>query len=122
MSLVHRVLILNRPLKIRGFTFMQWFQMLVGLALSFWAFTWVPKEWKVANLPAGFIVGLLMFCGLLVFINGSQMKPGIWWRNLVAYRLKLVPVKFLPHSETSQLYPDPTIVEAPKIEDEMYIR
>src|SRR5262249_45101386 len=97
MSLVHRVVILNKPLKIRGLTISQWVLMTIALGVAIGAGSIIPSNWKLGNLPAGFIVGLLIFCAALLFTQAMQMKPMTWWRNMIAYRLKLVPMTFLPH-------------------------
>jgi hypothetical protein len=121
MSQVHRVVILNKPLKIRGYTPWQWGLGTVALAVAFWSFSLFPHEWKIANLPVGFIVGLLIFCAALVFISASQMKPALWWRNSIMYRLGLLPVKFLPRVLPAQIYPDKTIIDSARKEQTAYI-
>lgn len=121
MSLVHRVVILNKPLKIRGLTISQWVLMTVALGISIGAGSVIPQGWKLGNLPAGFIVGLGIFCGALLFTQAMQMKPAVWWRNMIAYRLKLVPMTFLPHSERGTIYPDPSIVDPGRREDMPYV-
>jgi len=121
MSLVHRVVILNKPLKIRGLTISQWVLMTVALGLAIAAGSFIPGNWKIGNLPAGFIVGMLIFCAALLFTQAMQMKPMTWWRNLIAYRLKLVPMKFLPRSERGTIYPDPSIVDPGRDEDLPYV-
>lgn len=121
MSLVHRVIVLNKPLKIRGFSILQWVQIVLALALSFGVFTLFPKEWKIGNLPTGFIVALIFFCGVMVLINALEMRPFAWWRNKFLYGLKVLPIEFLPHPEEAHIYPDSTIVEAPKERDRFYV-
>ena len=121
MSLVHRVIILNKPLKIRGFTVSQWVVMVLAAATAFGVGSAMPGNWKVGNLPVGFLVGLGIFCGAMLISQGLQMKPLTWWRNMIAYRLKLVPMTYLPHSEPGTIYPDPTVVDPGRKEDLPYV-
>lgn len=114
MSQVHRVIILNRPMKIRGYTPFQWILMVASAAGAFAVLSWFPKEWKVQNLPVGFLVGLCVFCVALVFIHASQLKTFIWWRNVIFYALGVLPRVFLPHSEPSVTYLEPDKVEEKK--------
>jgi hypothetical protein len=122
MSLVHRVIVLNKPLKIRGFTLFQWAMMVIAAALAFALGSYVPKEWKLANLPVGFIVGLLIFSAVLVVINALEMRPMAWWKNQFLYRLKFAPTQFLPHPEDARSCTDASIHEAPRKEDTYYVR
>ena len=121
MSLVHRVIILNKPLKIRGFSILQWCLMVLTLGFSFGIFTLFPKEWKLGNLPTGFIVALCFFCAVLMLINALELKPLAWWRNRIFYGLNVLPIQFLPHPEEAQPYPDSSIVEAPRERDKFYV-
>ena len=120
MSVIQRVILLNKPFKIRGYTVIQWLILGVSVALSFIVGTSVPREMKLGNLPLGFLVGLSIFCGAIVFVSASQMHPFIWWRNLLLTRLGLLPKVYLPHRESGYIYPDPTIVEPSKAEDQAY--
>lgn len=122
MSLVHRVIVLNKPLKIRGYTIFQWVLMVAGAGLGFTAFSFVPKEWKLGNVPVGLIVGIGVFCAVMVPMTMLELRPRAWWKNQFLYRLKLAPTTFLPHPEQGRAYPDPTIIEAPKKQDQYYVR
>ena len=124
MSLVHRVIILNKPLKIRGMSVKQWGFGALSVLVSFGIATLFPKEWKLFDkYPTGITVGFLFFCGSLVILNALDMKPLMWWKNVFLYRLKLVPTQYMPHPETPpSVYPDPTIVEALRKEDQFYVR
>lgn len=122
MSLVHKVIILNKPLKIRGFTVWQWILLAVSVAVAFIFGAKVPHDWKLGNLPLGFIVGLLIVCGAMVFVGASEMKPLAWWRNLFLYRLGLAPRVFFPHvEEQGHPYPDPDIIDQPRASEDNYI-
>lgn len=121
MSVVQRVIILNKPFKIRGYTVMQWIILAVALALAFLIGSKIPHDWKLGNIPAGFLVGLLIFCGAIVFVSATQMRPMLWWKNVILYKLGIAPSLFLPHHEEGQPYPDPTIIEPVKREDQPYV-
>lgn len=122
MSQIHKVIILNKPLKIRGFTPIQWILLALSVALAFLVGTKVPGDWKLGNLPLGFILGMLIFCGALVYVKASEMKPFAWWRNLFLYRLGFLPRTYFPHiEEQTQIYPDPDVIDAPKREEDGYI-
>lgn len=122
MSVVHRVIILNKPLKIQGFSIGQWALMALGVAGGFiGAFNLVPKEWKILGAPAGVFVFVAIVGGVMVFVKACEMKPAAWWRNLLAYRLKLAPSVFLPRCEDGHVYPDPSIVEPGSGEERPYV-
>lgn len=111
MSQIHRVIILNKPLKIRGYTPFQWVLLASSLAVAFYIGSAVPREWKFGNIPAGFVIGMPIFIAAMVFVTASQMKPMIWWKNAILYGLKLMPLMFFPHNEEGSLYPDPSIID-----------
>ncbi len=121
MSVIQRVIILNKPFKLRGYTILQWVLLVGSLAIGFFVGSKVPGDWKLGNLPLGFILGLTIVCGALVFVSASQMKPGAWWRNTILYGLKIQPRMFLPHPEEGNIYPDPSIIDPVKIQDDAYI-
>jgi hypothetical protein len=121
MSQTHKVIILNKPLKIFDFTIIQlilmFFSILgaVGLSMQF------PKDWKFNGLPAGALVGIVFICITLALVKMSEVKPWAWWLNLLAYRLKAVPTIFIPKPEPAPIYPDPTIIEVKKASDQNYV-
>lgn len=130
MSLIHRVIILNQPTKfslmgLPRFTIWQWVMLLLSLCLAIFAFTQVPKDWKVGfnhEIPVGFLVGLLIFCGASVWIHASELRPGQWWRNFFLYNLGMVPKVYYPHIEEIDIpYPDPELIEEVEREEEGYI-
>ena len=124
MSLVHRVIILNKPLKIRGLSVKQWAFGALSILIAFGIATMFPKEWKLFDkYPTGITVGFLFFCASLVVINALDMKPLMWWKNVFLYRLKILPTQYMPHPEPPpSVYPDPSIIEAQRKEDQFYVR
>ncbi len=121
MSQVHKVIILNQPLKIRGYSISQWLLLVLGLITAFILGSNVPGNWKIGNLPAGFLVGLSVFCLVIVFVFAFEIKPYLWWRNLILYRLNLLPRVFRPSIEPSQTYPEPVTNEPTNRPDEYYV-
>ena len=47
MSVVQRVIILNKPFKIRGYTIVQWIILAGTLAVAFLVGSKVPPDWKI---------------------------------------------------------------------------
>jgi uncharacterized membrane protein required for colicin V production len=121
MSQIHRVILLNKPLKIFDFTPLQLILMFTATILSFVIGSNIPGNWKINGLPVGFLIGMTIFCAALAFVKMSEFKPWPWWRNRILYPLKLIPTEFLPHLEPAQLYPDPTIMDVKKASDDYYV-
>jgi len=121
MSQVHKVIILNKPLKIFDFTPLQLILLLVSTVVALIVGSKMPGNWKINGLPVGFLVGMVIFCGALVVVKMSEVKPWIWWKNLLVYRLRMAPTIFMPRPEEEAIYPDPTIIEAKKSSDEFYV-
>ncbi len=123
MSQVHKVIILNKPLKIFDFTPFQLILLVAATVTALLVGTNIPKDWKVGNLPAGFLAGLLIFCAAIVGVKMSEVKPWIWWKNNLLYRLGMVPKVFIPRPEDPpHIYPDPSIIEAKKASDDYYVQ
>jgi len=122
MSQIHKVIILNKPLKIFDFTPFQLILMFFSTITAFAVAGNVPSTWKLPNgLPVGFVLGLLIFCAAIVVVKMSEVKPWVWWRNMITYKLKLAPTSYLPKPEPGQLYPDPTIMDVKKKSDQYYV-
>lgn len=122
MSQVHRVLVLNKPFKIRGMTIMQWITMAAATAIAIFVGTKViPNNWKLGNIPAGLPVGILVWGAAYGYVTATETKPIAWWRNRILYALKIYPNLYLPKREEGVLYPDPSIREAVKREDQSYV-
>ena len=117
MSQVHKVINLKEPFRIFTMTVGQLGISAVGLLSAFFVGTNVPSDWKIHNMPAGFVVGLVVFCLSLVAGRMTELKPMVWWRNSILYRLKLIPSQFIPKPEEPVLYPDPTIIEKGQAEE-----
>ncbi len=124
MSLVHKVIILNKPLKIRGFTFGQWAILVIAVGLGFLLAFKVPQDWKLGNLPLGLFVWVIIVGGAMVGVNAAEFKPFAWWRNLFLYKLMgTLPKAYYPHiEEQTQIYPDPDVIDPVRREDEGYIQ
>jgi hypothetical protein len=121
MSQVHRVLVLNKPFKIRGFTVMQWITLGSATAIALFVGTKiVPSTWKLAGVPAGLFVGIAIWGIAAGYVTATETKPIVWWRNRLLYGFKLLPTLYLPKREEGTVYPDPTIKEAAKREDQSY--
>lgn len=117
MSQVHRVINLREPFKLFGMTIRQIGWLAIGIVLAFAVASRIPGEIKIANIPAGFWVGLAVVCMSIVVGSFTDLKPLVWWRNMIAYRLGLLPTLFIPKAEDAPLYPDPTIIERSDAEE-----
>ena len=96
----------------------------LSVGVGFWVgFNVVPQDWKLGgSVPVGLVVFVCLVGGMGAFVTASEMKPFIWWKNNFLYRLKLVPIQFLPRPQPGTLYPDPTIQEVRKRDDDYYVR
>lgn len=123
MSLVHKVIILNKPLKIRGFSFGQWAILAIAVSLGFFLAFKCPTDWKLGNLPLGVFVWVAIVGLAMVGVNAAEFKPMAWWRNLLLYKiLGTVPKAYYPHVEEENfIYPDPDVIDIQRREDEGYI-
>ena len=122
MSQVHRVLVLNKPFKIRGFTVMQWITLAGATAIALFVGTkMVPNDWKLGNVPAGLPIGIAIWGAAAGYVTATETKPVTWWKNKLLYGLKLLPNVYLPKREEGVVYPDPTIKEIVKREDQPYV-
>lgn len=111
MSQVHRVINLKEPFKLFGMTIKQIGWLALGVLIAFAVGSRIPGDWKIGNIPAGIVLGILVV-GLAIVAGGfTELKPLVWWRNMLFYRLGLLPTLFIPKAETGQIYPDPTIIE-----------
>lgn len=121
MSQVHKVIVLNKPLKIFEFTPIQLGMLVVAIIGGLLIATNMPKEWKFNNVPAGVFVFVGVVGAAMVLGKMSEVKPWMWWRNMVIYRLGIVPNTFVPKPEPAPLYPDPNIIETKKKTEGYYV-
>jgi hypothetical protein len=122
MSQIHRVILLNKPLKIFEFTISQLIFMFFAVVSAFITSSYVPQSWKLPNgLPVGFLIGVTIVCAAIAYVKMNEVRPWAWWRNLAYYRLNMMPRVYLPHPEPAAIYPDPTIIDVKKLEDEYYV-
>lgn len=120
MSVVQRVIVLNKPFKIRGYTIWQWIIMGVSAVLALFLATKMPNDWKINGAPIGVFVFVAVLGAGIAYVSATQMKPPAWWRNKFLYTLGIVPSIYLPNREEGQVYPDPTIIERAKRDDQDY--
>lgn len=121
MSRVHKVIVLNKPFKMWDFTIRQLVMLVVSICISLWILSNVPPGMKIGNLPANILCAIIFFCLCLPAVKFTDLKPIGWWKNLILYKLRLVPHHFIPKPEVGKIYPDPTIVEPKKKGDDFYI-
>ena len=121
MSQIQRVIILNKPFKIRNYTPFQWLVLLVSVGIAFLVGSKVPHDFKIGGAPAGVWVGVFIFGIGAGYIHVVQRRPFAWWRNRITYSLGLSPTLYLPKREEGQEYPDSSIKQAPKREDQPYV-
>ncbi len=121
MSQMHKVIILNKPLKVFDFTIIQLGMMFFAVLLSFAAATQVPKDVKVNGMPGGAVLFIVLICAAIALVKMSEIKPWGWWRNMLVYRMKMVPTVWMPHPEVAPIYPDPTIIEVKKKSEENFV-
>ena len=121
MSQMHKVIILNKPLKVFDFTIIQLGMMFFAVLFAFFAATQVPKDVKVNGMPGSAVLFIVLICADIALVKMSEIKPWGWWINMVAYRAKLIPSVWMPHPEVAPIYPDPTIIEAKKASENNYV-
>jgi len=112
MSQIHKVIDLKQPLKIFDFTPFQILVMAIGLILGFIAGTQNYGNAKLANIPVGFWIGLFIFSGSMVLSHMAQIKPFVWWKSMIIYKLKLMPVVYMPHPEPANEYLDASLSDS----------
>lgn len=122
MSQIQRVIILNKPFRIRGYTMMQWVIMGVAFSIAVIVGTkCVPHDWKLGGVPTGVWIFVLLFGLGIGYVHVVQVKPIVWWRNRLFYAVGLEPQLYLPKREEGQEYPDASIKQPAKREDQSYV-
>jgi hypothetical protein len=103
MAVVHKVIILNTPFKLFGFSFIQWLVLLITSSLGLWIGFSMPQV-KINGLPLGFLVFMVIICGGIVFVHASLIQPWQWWLNRLLYAAKLLPTEILPKPQPIETY------------------
>jgi hypothetical protein len=103
MAIVHKVIILNTPFKVFGFSLIQLIVLLATSAIGLWSGFNMPPV-KINGLPLGLFVFLGIFCTGIVFVHATLIKPRQWWLNRVLYAAKLVPLELLPKPQPIKTY------------------
>jgi hypothetical protein len=103
MAIVHKVIILNTPFKLFGFSFVQWIVLLLTALISCWAWFNTPPV-KINGLPLGLFVFLAIFCTGIVFVHATLIKPRQWWLNRILYAARLVPLELMPKPQPIKTY------------------
>jgi len=104
MAIVQKVIVLNKPFKLFGFTFVQLIILGGAALIGLWLGTIMPQV-KINNIPLGFWVVLVFFCSAMVAVNASSIKPWQWWRNGLLSLSSLLPTEILPNSRPAKIYP-----------------
>ena len=103
MAIVQKVIVLNKPFKVFGFTFVQLIILtgaaLVGLWLGF-----IMPPVKINGIQLGIWVTIVFFCLAMVFVNASSIKPWQWWRNRLLSLSNLLPTEILPRPLPAKIY------------------
>ncbi len=114
MAVIRKVELLNTPYRFYGFTIKQMLMLVVSLVIS-WNIGMSMPNIKVGNgLYLSFVVGIVIFCGSIVFIFATDLRPWAWWRNKFLYTLGLRTRTYLPRPMPGYIYPDATIIEDSK--------
>jgi hypothetical protein len=103
MAIVHKVIILNKPFKLFGFSFIQWIVLLSTSLIGLWIGFNMPAV-KFNGLPLGFLVFMVIICGGIVFVHASLIQPWQWWRNRILYAAQMLPTQILPKPQPLKTY------------------
>lgn len=103
MAIVQKVIILNKPFKLFGFTLPQGVLLVGSGLLGLMVGSNLPQI-KIAGAPLIFWVTFISFCSALIFISASQMKPWAWWRNRILSIAGLTPNEILPKTQAAKTY------------------
>jgi hypothetical protein len=121
MSVVRKVIILNQPLKLFGFTLIQLLLLSVTVIFILWLSGHCPPG-KLGGIPLSFWVPFFIFCSALVFVKATEIKPLQWWRNRLLWHTEFLPKVYVPGFEASPRYPDESIIEpGDQSKDDMYV-
>lgn len=103
MSTVQKVIILNKPFKLFGFTIPQGLLVVASGLLGLLVGSNLPS-FKIAGAPLLFWITFLSICSALIFVSASQMKPWIWWRNRILSVAGLTSKEILPKFQPAKVY------------------
>jgi hypothetical protein len=105
MAIVHKVIVLNKPFKVFGFTFVQLIFLALAGLIGLWLGTAVPQV-KINGIQLGaWITFVITPCVALVAVNASSIKPWQWWRNRILSLSNLLPTEILPKPSPANMYP-----------------
>lgn len=121
MAIVHKVIILNTPFKVFGYSFVQWILLSVIALVSSWAWFSTPPV-KVNGLPLGLFVFVAIVCTGIVFVHASSIKPWQWWLNRVLYAAQLLPTEILPKPQPIKTYFEDAPKQANKLPSSAFTR
>jgi hypothetical protein len=105
MAIVQKVIVLNKPFKIFGFSFVQWI-VLTGAALAGLWLGFIMPPVKINGIQLGIWVTIIFFCVAMVFVNASSIRPWQWWRNRILSLSNLLPTEILPQPRPARIYPE----------------
>lgn len=99
MSSQHKVLILNKPFRIYGFTPPQMGCFVLSFVLALLAAKHLPA-WQIAHIPLSFLCGLLLLSIGLTITQATNIRPLAWWRKRLEFAMKALPM-YLPDIHVS---------------------
>jgi hypothetical protein len=105
MAIVHKVIVLNKPFKLFGFTIFQGIALIFSALIGLWVSTSMPPI-KINGIPLGIWMFILITSAAIVPIYALQIKPWPWWRNRVLYVARLLPTEIFPKPQTANTYID----------------
>lgn len=114
MSYVQKVIILNKPLKVFGFEPRQLGAMAVWVVSGLILAGRFPGEWKFHNFPIGVWFFILWMCAAVAVVMGTRLKPIVWWKNILVYKLGMAYTTYVSRVEVAPIYPDGNIIEIKK--------
>ena len=103
MSQMHKVIVMNKPLKVFDFTIIQLGLMFFAVLLAFFAASQVPKDVKINGMPGGVVTFIILICIAMALVKMSEVKPWSWWINMFAYKMNVVPTVWMPHPEAAPI-------------------
>ncbi len=121
MAIVHKVIILNTPFKLFGYSFVQWILLTFTALIACWAWFSTPPV-KVNGLPLGLFVFVTIVCTGIVFVHATSIKPWQWWLNRVLYAAQLLPTEILPKPQPVKTYFEENSVQSNKMPNSAFTK